>query len=214
MLLQHDVWPALQVLIVSVPSFLNIGGLIFVVFFAYAYLGVQVGMGHAFDCTPALMLQMGPAKGFLVNLIAALSDWPLWTLCVLCMLCSEPYSRLDALYTLTGLRSKCGAVRGCAQTIWLCHTSNAPVNMVALPSYTCSHAPISPCPRACSPHVHASAPPCACSHALMPPCPMQLFGHIQPGGSLNTHANFKTWPNAMLVLIRTATADNWWAASH
>jgi hypothetical protein len=39
---------------------------------------------------------------------------------------------------------------------------------------------------------------------------LQLFGTMQFGSSLNGHANFQTWPTAMLVMLRAATADNWW----
>jgi hypothetical protein len=38
---------------------------------------------------------------------------------------------------------------------------------------------------------------------------VQLFGTLQPGYMLNYHGNFMTWPNAMVVMVRTATADNW-----
>lgn len=38
---------------------------------------------------------------------------------------------------------------------------------------------------------------------------VQLFGTMQYGKSINDHANFRTWPDAMVTLLRTATADNW-----
>lgn len=36
-----------------------------------------------------------------------------------------------------------------------------------------------------------------------------LLGNIQLQAHLNEHANFQTFPNAMLLLFRVATGDDW-----
>ena len=38
---------------------------------------------------------------------------------------------------------------------------------------------------------------------------MLLFGNIVWQGDLNAHANFTTFPQALLLLFRVATGDNW-----
>ena len=38
---------------------------------------------------------------------------------------------------------------------------------------------------------------------------VQLFGSLARGAVINEHANFETLPNALLVLVRVATSDEW-----
>lgn len=38
---------------------------------------------------------------------------------------------------------------------------------------------------------------------------VMLLGNVKLQASLNSHANFKNFPSAMLVLFRVATGDDW-----
>jgi Ion transport protein len=38
---------------------------------------------------------------------------------------------------------------------------------------------------------------------------MSLLGRVKPGPNLDRHANFRTFPNAVLLLFRMSTGESW-----
>lgn len=63
----------------------------------------------------------------------------------------------------------------------------------------------------CKPSEHAARMKHGLSHCPLPPmrAGVLLFGHVAWGQDLNQHANFTTFPRALLLLFRVATGDNW-----